>query len=419
MNFGPGPITVTDAARLNDMWRELQRWKNLSVAAPLSLNRGANNVAISYSPQQVGFPVELTSGWDPTTGYSWKTLLLTGLSLFAPSEPTTGRNAVTPTGDESLEVGTRGWLEPDPRRNGWLFIPASSGGSAAVSSWKEPVRVATTTAGTLASSFENGDTVDGVTLATGNRILIKDQSSAAENGIYTVNTSGAPTRAAGADTGGELLGATVAVTEGTTNADSIWLCTANAAIAVGVTSLPWVRVGPSPLTTKGDLYTRSSSADARLPVGTNGYVLTADSAQSLGIKWAPPFVYGGINLFSVSVTSNDTYFGGSAGQGVALPSAGTYLLVIQARFYGTLSGTAPGVVQLQIKNITTGNPISANPVAHTFQSLGAPLACVTLVTIASLAGADEIGVEMRRVSGVTTWGSTMRLETEGWYLKVA
>lgn len=43
----------------------------------------------------------------------------------------------------------------------------------------------------------------------------------------------------------------------------------------------------SPLTTKGDLYTFSTS-DARLPVGTNGYTLVADSAETTGLKWAAP-----------------------------------------------------------------------------------------------------------------------------------
>jgi len=50
----------------------------------------------------------------------------------------------------------------------------------------------------------------------------------------------------------------------------------------------WVAVGGgSPLTTKGDLY-GFSTVDARIPIGTNNQVLTADSAQALGLKWATP-----------------------------------------------------------------------------------------------------------------------------------
>ncbi len=108
-------------------------------------------------------------------------------------------------------------------------------------SWKQAVRAATTVSGTLASSFENGDSIDGVTLATGNRILIKNQSSDTENGIYTVNASGAPTRATDADAGAELISATVYVSEGTSNADTQWTCTANATVTLGATSLTFVQ----------------------------------------------------------------------------------------------------------------------------------------------------------------------------------
>jgi hypothetical protein len=109
-------------------------------------------------------------------------------------------------------------------------------------SWKQAVRAATTVAGTLASSFENGDTIDGVVLATGDRILIKNQASGAENGIYVVPASGAPARATDADAGAELVNATVYVSEGTTNADTQWTCTNNATPTLGSTSLAFAQM---------------------------------------------------------------------------------------------------------------------------------------------------------------------------------
>lgn len=103
---------------------------------------------------------------------------------------------------------------------------------------KASVRAATTVAGTLATSFENGDTIDGVVLATGNRILIKDQAAGAENGIYVVNASGAPTRATDADSNAEVTsGMFMWVEEGSTNGDTGWLLTNNGAITLGTTAL--------------------------------------------------------------------------------------------------------------------------------------------------------------------------------------
>lgn len=57
--------------------------------------------------------------------------------------------------------------------------------------------------------------------------------------------------------------------------------------------------GSSPLTTKGDLYTRDSSADARLPVGADNLCLVADSTQSTGIKWASCSAGGGLGAGEV------------------------------------------------------------------------------------------------------------------------
>lgn len=93
---------------------------------------------------------------------------------------------------------------------------------------KAAVRVASTANGALATAFENGDTVDGVVLATGNRILLKDQTAAEENGIYVVQASGAPVRSTDFDSLSpidEINGAIVAVQEGTANAGKIFVQT--------------------------------------------------------------------------------------------------------------------------------------------------------------------------------------------------
>ena len=103
--------------------------------------------------------------------------------------------------------------------------------------FKDSVRAATTAAGTLASSFANGQAIDGVTLSTGNRILIKNQAAAAENGVYTVNASGAPTRSTDMDAGSEFPGAAFFVKEGSTNADSGWVCTNDTNPTLGSTSI--------------------------------------------------------------------------------------------------------------------------------------------------------------------------------------
>lgn len=161
-------------------------------------------------------------------------------------------------------------------------------------SWKQSVRVATTANGTLASAYENGDTVDGVTLATGDRILIKNQSTGAENGIYTVNASGSPTRATDADSGAEMLAATVFVNEGTANADTVWACITNATITVGSTSLTFAQVGSSGGATNSQIWTGSSAntyiapstlfTSAAEQTLTDGATITPDFNTGLNFK---------------------------------------------------------------------------------------------------------------------------------------
>lgn len=110
---------------------------------------------------------------------------------------------------------------------------------------KQSVRVATTAAIVLSGL----QTIDGVSVAVGNRVLVKNQVAAATNGIYVV-AAGAWSRAADADSAAKVTpGLQVAVEQGAANADTIWMLTTDGAITLGTTPLNFVNLtrGLAPL----------------------------------------------------------------------------------------------------------------------------------------------------------------------------
>lgn len=126
-----------------------------------------------------------------------------------------GKSAVTPT--SAAHVATKNYVDSVAAG---LTIHAT-------------VIVASTTNGTFATAFDNGKTMDGVTLVTGQRFLLKDQTSADENGVYIVQSSGAPSRATDLDqvTSGEVeLGAYVLVLTGSVAAGTGFVTTTSPAV---------------------------------------------------------------------------------------------------------------------------------------------------------------------------------------------
>jgi hypothetical protein len=108
-------------------------------------------------------------------------------------------------------------------------------------SWKRPCRAATTVNVTIATALNAGDTIDGVTLAAGDRVLVKDQTTASQNGIYVAGAS--PARAIDFASSAEIVGGAVVVTEGTTNGGRAWLCDTPAPITVGTTAISFTGLG--------------------------------------------------------------------------------------------------------------------------------------------------------------------------------
>lgn len=103
--------------------------------------------------------------------------------------------------------------------------------------WKTAVRAASTANVSIANGLENGDTIDGLTLATGDRVLLKDQTAPAENGVYVVVASGAASRSTDTDNATDIEDMAVFVQEGTANGNSRWQLTTNNPITLGTTAL--------------------------------------------------------------------------------------------------------------------------------------------------------------------------------------
>lgn len=171
---------------------------------------------------------------------------------------------------------------------------------------KTAVRAATTINGTLATAFANGQILDNVTLVTGDRILLKDQSTASENGIYIVNASGAPTRATDADISAEVKGGLAAwVNEGTVNGDTRWVLTTNDPITLGSTSLTFVQDFKATSTTAGS---GLSATGGVLSVGAGtGISVGADSVgidTSLVARWKVHTITGDNTTTSFALAHN-------------------------------------------------------------------------------------------------------------------
>jgi hypothetical protein len=153
---------------------------------------------------------------------------------------------------------------------------SSSATTAAAASagiyWKQPCVVAST--GNL--TLSGNQTIDGVSVSAGSRVLVKDQSSAPENGVY-VTASGAWSRAVPLNEFDEFIGAVVAISEGSTNADTSWICTVDAGGSLGSTNITWAAFGT------GDLKSSNNLSDVASAATAFGNLKQAASTSATGV----------------------------------------------------------------------------------------------------------------------------------------
>jgi hypothetical protein len=192
-------------------------------------------------------------------------------------------------------------------------------------------RVGSTANVVIASELENGDTIDGVTLVTGDRVLLKNQSTASQNGLYIVVASGAASRDPEFDTITELAGQLILVSEGSANADDLYLCTTDTSATLGSSAITYTQVFPS----SGGTVTSVAVADS----GSSEFTVTGSPITSSGT----------INL-EVNSISNTKITG--------LGTAATLDVGTSANNIVQLDGSArlPAVDGSQLTNLTAASP---------------------------------------------------------------
>lgn len=230
--------------------------------------------------------------------------------------------------------------------------------------WKNPVR-AKTTAALAANTYANGSSgvgatltgnangalaaQDGVTLALNDRLLVDHEATGSHNGIYAVTQVGDGshpyilTRATDADSGGELVNATVKVSEGTSFADQEWQCTTNAAITVGTTALAWTAAGniqsllDSIGSTQGDILYRDSSGWLALVPGTSGQVLQSGGAAA-NPSWSTLSANGAGGIWSLHQAITTT--AGQTSQAFTGLAGATDIMILIRNLAQSVSGAA-------------------------------------------------------------------------------
>jgi hypothetical protein len=204
-------------------------------AGQLLIGTSANNYTLATISQGSGISVSSTSG--SITVANTGVTSLTGTANRVTVSASSG--AVTLSGPQDLHsAATPSFVQVNltnaPTNAGHAATKAYVDSIAQGLDVKQSARAATTANITLSGT----QTIDNVVLVAGDRVLVKNQTTASQNGIYDV-AAGAWTRSIDMDAWSEVPGAFVFVEEGDTLADTGWVATANQGGTLGTTNITW------------------------------------------------------------------------------------------------------------------------------------------------------------------------------------
>ena len=279
---------------------------------------------------------------------------------------------------------------------------------AAGLSWKQPVLCATTTNITLSGL----QACDGVTPVAGDRVLVKSQTTASQNGIYLASAT-AWSRAPDADTWNDLISAICFIETGSTLAGSAWYCTAQPGGTLGVTAVNWSN------------FSVAASYSAGTGLSLNNYVfsITNTGVTAAAYGSASKTLTATVNAQGQLTVLAETNIAIANTQVSGLGTMSTQDASSVTITGGTLNGTTIGGTTA---GAVTGTTITANTQftgagtgltgTATSLSIGGNAATATSATTATnLAGGATGSVPYQTSSGTTTF---LAAGTDGFVLKL-
>ena len=235
---------------------------------------------------------------------------------------------------------------------------------------KASVRVATTAnlsvnynngAGTLTATSNGAISIDGVTLSLNDRVLVKNQSVAAQNGFYKVTTTGSGsavfvlTRTPDADAASELTsGAFTFTEEGTSNADNGYVLSTNGSITLGTTSINFEQFSGAGQISAGNGLTKTGNTiDA---VGTANKISVSADAITIASTYVGQTSITTLGTIATGVWNGTAIAATSGGTGLTSYSTGDIIRASGANTLAALSLGANGkILQSNGTNVTYGD----------------------------------------------------------------
>ncbi len=301
-------------------------WNGTSIG----INYLDNSVVTLTGTQQLTNKTGNISQWNNDVGYVTAVSVTTANGISGISSGgttpslTLSLGAITPTsvnGTTSTEIGYLSGALSN--------IQAQINNINSGLSWKNAVRAATTANITLSGA----QTIDGISVIVGDRVLVKNQSTAANNGIYLC-ASGVWTRTSDTSTGAMMLQATVSIEEGSVNADTIYTCITDAPITIGVTNINFAKTSATTYTSSngitlsaGNNFTLDTTLIGLTSVTSTAFIgaLTGNATTATNAATATNIAggVGGSIPYQTAVNTTSLLANGLSGQ--VLTSAGTTL----------------------------------------------------------------------------------------------